>query len=61
MEVISPVQRSAALNRGMFSRIAFPWCFGAQKDQVTKRFGAEMIKQGRRKRRNPNIKTSREE
>jgi hypothetical protein len=42
----------------MFSRIAFPWCFGAQKDQVTKRFGAEMINQGRR---NPNIKTSREE
>jgi bisphosphoglycerate-dependent phosphoglycerate mutase len=45
----------------MFSRIAFPWCFGAQKDQVTKRFGAEMINQWRRKRRNPNIKTSREE
>jgi len=45
----------------MFFRIAFPWCFGAQKDQVTKRFGAEMINQGRRKRRNPNIKTSREE
>jgi len=58
MEVISPVQRSAALNRGMFFRIAFPWCFGAQKDQVT---SAEMINQGRRKRRNPNIKTSREE